>query len=571
MKKAAQSVTNQRLINARKQRGWLQREVADQIGTTRVNISRWEQGITLPSPYFRQRLCSLFEKNISELGLLVDTVGKANEQVLSPSSNQDEVTLNIPHQNPFFTGRDTILTYLHSTLHSNKTVEETQVQVISGLGGIGKTQIAVEYVYRYHEDYRTILWIRAETPAMLIADLMAIANLLNILQKNEQDQHHAVYAVKRWLKSSKHWLLVLDNVGDFTIVNEIIPWKSMGHVIVTTLAQSTGIFAHHIELKQMELDEATLFILHRCKFITRNASLEDASQTLRVQAKTVAIKLNCFPLALDQASAYIEDTGCSLSDYLDQYQIRRGILLDRRGSLVTDHPMSVSTTLFLCFKEVERANLVAAEVLQLCSFLGADAIPEKIITEAVREFVSSLQSISIHFVDVDNVLATLRKYSLLQRHSDMKMFSVHQLVQVVIKERMDKGMLHQWAERAVRVVNHAFPQGKESTLWWLCQLCLIHVEACAELIEEWNLTFTEAGRLLHQAGVYLREHTQYMQAEKYLRKAKDIYEQKLELQHSNVAEILNDLAILYWNKGQYMKAEEFYLRALTLHKQQSEI
>lgn len=576
MKKADQSVTNQRLIDARRQHAWLQQEVADQIGTTRVTVSRWEQGITLPNPYFRQKLCSLFEKSKAELGLLVDTVSKDKEQTPPSSShNQDGASFRIwyvPHQrNSFFTGRDAVLTHLYYTLHLHENPAVTQVQAISGLGGIGKTQIAAEYAYRYHDDYHAVLWVRAETPEMLIADFVAFADLLNLPQKGEQNQHCVVEAVKHWLKNSMHWLLILDNVEDFTVANETIPWESSGHVILTTRAQSMGIFAHRIELKQMEFDEATLFLLRRARLIKRDASLEDTPEALRVPAKAIAVLLNGLSLALDQASAYIEDTGCSLSDYLDQYQIRRGILLDRRGSLVTDHPETVSRILSLCFEAVERISPTAANVLRLCVFLAADAIPEEIIAWGLRELDPISQPIVADFAALDDALVASRKYSLLQRNSEMKTLNIHRLVQVVLKERMNESMQRQWAAHAVRAVNHAFPQGKEFTSWPRCQLCLVHVEACAELIEEWNMAFAEAGQLLHRLGVYLREHAQYIQAEKQLWKAKEICERKLGLQHPDVAEILNDLALLYWNRGQYVKAEELYLQTLTMREQQIEL
>lgn len=95
MKKASQASTNLWLINERKQRAWLQQDVADRVGTTRVTISRWEHGITLPSPYFRQQLCAVFEKSATELGLLIDTADEISEMKEIPSNNQDKDCLSI--------------------------------------------------------------------------------------------------------------------------------------------------------------------------------------------------------------------------------------------------------------------------------------------------------------------------------------------------------------------------------------------------------------------------------------------------------------------------------------------
>lgn len=90
MKKAFQASTNQWLINERRQHAWLQQDVADRVGTTRVTISRWEHRITLPSPYFRQQLCAVFEKSAAELGLLIDDADEMGEMEEISSYNQDK-------------------------------------------------------------------------------------------------------------------------------------------------------------------------------------------------------------------------------------------------------------------------------------------------------------------------------------------------------------------------------------------------------------------------------------------------------------------------------------------------
>jgi len=92
-------------------------------------------------------------------------------------------------------------------------------------------------------------------------------------------------------------------------------------------------------------------------------------------------------LALDQAGAYIEETQCDLTGYLDLYRTRRTELLKRRSRLRTDHPEPVATTWSLSFQQVEQANPAAADLLRLCSFLDPDAIPEEIITEGASELV----------------------------------------------------------------------------------------------------------------------------------------------------------------------------------------
>src|SRR5437763_5998976 len=141
-----------RLKHERERHGWTQSEIAGRIGTTQVNISRWEKGITAPGPYYRQKLGVLFGKTLAELGFVMEETERKEEISALPIPALGQPPLwNIPYRrNPFFTGREEILTYLHNVLTENKTAAAlTQAQAISGLGGIGKTQIAIEYVYRY--------------------------------------------------------------------------------------------------------------------------------------------------------------------------------------------------------------------------------------------------------------------------------------------------------------------------------------------------------------------------------------------------------------------------------------
>src|SRR5438874_10730018 len=136
---ARPSVT--RLRQERTQRGWTQSEVAERIGSTRVNISRWEGGLIVPGPYYRQRLSDLFGKSIQELGLIPEDSEERNEEVsASPDTDPHTSPLTLPiwsvpyRRNPFFTGREEILDHLHTVLRSRKAVALTQAYAISGLG-----------------------------------------------------------------------------------------------------------------------------------------------------------------------------------------------------------------------------------------------------------------------------------------------------------------------------------------------------------------------------------------------------------------------------------------------------
>jgi tetratricopeptide (TPR) repeat protein/transcriptional regulator with XRE-family HTH domain len=565
MKKESHTTPNIRLKAQRLRKRWSQVYVATMIGTTDVTVSRWENGATFPSLYYRQQLCELFGKSAEELGLLpvIEETSQA-ERSPSPASS---VAWNVPYRrNPLFTGREDVLERLHTLLHTSKAVALTQVQAISGLGGMGKTQTALEYAYRYRDEYQAVFWCRAETRGVLIADFVNIAEVVGLPEREEQDQRIVIQAVQRWLQTHTGWLLILDNIEEFTVVVDILPVESAGQVLLTTRTQVTGPFAQRLDLEQMTPQEGTLFLLRRAKVLGPDAQLEEAFPADRATAMAIAHVLGGLPLALDQAGAYIEETGCSLFDYLERYRTRQAALLHRRGKLVTDHPESVSTTFSLSFEHVEHADPVAADLLRLCAFLDPDAIPEEMLMGGESERGLIQQPVAPDPVDLDEALAVLRTYSLLRRNPETRTLTMHRLVQTVLKERMDEHEQCHWAERAVQAVNAVFPNGDDAT-WPLCQRYLSHAEACAELIDRWEIRSAEAGRLLLMTGTYMWLRAQYAQAELLLCKARAIRMQVLGPEHPETAECLNNLAVLYDELGRYTEAEPLLQQALAIWEQ----
>jgi tetratricopeptide (TPR) repeat protein/transcriptional regulator with XRE-family HTH domain len=562
-------VTLSRLKREREQRGWTQSELAEHIGTTQVNVSRWEKSITVPGPYYRQRLADIFAKSIEELGFISQSNEELDEGIMALSdtpSTPSTPIWNVPQRrNPFFTGREQILAHLYNVFRSSNVSPSIQVQAISGLGGIGKTQIASEYAYRYLNHYQAIVWIDASSRDALNTEFMLLAGLLNLPEQQETDQDIVIRAVKRWLSAHSNWLLILDNVDDPEMIMSFLPANGMGDVLITTRLQALGTVAQSIEVEKMGLDEGVLFLLHRSKILALSAKIDQTVEEHFAQAAEIVAVLDGLPLALDQAGAYIEETRCGLSGYLDLYGMRRKELLLRRGRLPLDHPEPVATTWSLSFQRVEQESSTAADLLRLLAFLNPEAIPEELIPPDVTETGSSRVPITGDPLKINEVVELLLCYSLIQRNPEAKSFSMHRLVQVVLKDTMSREVQCLWAEQAIRVVNTIFPDGALHT-WTKCEHYLPHVQVCATHVEEYELAFSEAARLFNESASYLIARGRYGQAEYLLLKALAIYQQVLEADHLDTARALNDLGVLYQKQGKYYHAESMLQKALVVRQ-----
>ena len=177
-------------------------------------------------------------------------------------------------------------------------------------------------------------------------------------------------------------------------------------------------------------------------------------------AREISEEVGGLPLALDQAGAYLEETGTGLGDYLGLLRQRAKELLERRGGLDSDH-LSVAATYLTSFEKLAKQNPAAAELMQATAFLAPDAIPEEIFTEGAAEFGPVLQATASDPIKWDEAIAAAFKFSLIERKPG-KLLAVHRMVQAVAKSRMSAEERAQWAEQVVRAVNAAFP---------VCRIC----------------------------------------------------------------------------------------------------
>lgn len=188
------------------------------------SIEKWERGDVLPDRARVEDLIRALELTQAERLLLLEA--HAGHRIL-PSLHNMPAT-----RNPYFTGRENVLAQLHNHLSPGGQVALTQA--ISGLGGIGKTQIALHYAYRFQKAYSHVLWATAESSALLVTEFVKLAHDLELPEKDEEDQSKIVRAVQRWLREYVDWLLILDNVEDLGLIASFIPAGHLGSVLVTT-------------------------------------------------------------------------------------------------------------------------------------------------------------------------------------------------------------------------------------------------------------------------------------------------------------------------------------------------
>jgi tetratricopeptide (TPR) repeat protein len=464
---------------------------------------------------------------------------------------------NVPFApNPFFTGRENTLEEVHKRLISSKRV------ALSGMRGVGKTQVAAEYAHRHAHEYETVLWVKAETRETLISDFIAIAHLLNLPQKDERDQAIIVSALNRWLETNNSWLLILDNTDELSRLREFVPSTHSGHVLLTTCAQAFGVTAEKVYVEELDLEEAALLLLRRAVLIDRKMSFRDATVSERELALDLARQLGRLPLALDQAGAFIEETPSTLVEYRKLYEKEGTRLRKQRGDLSADHP-SVSVTFSLAFTELLKRDQSAAALVRLCAFLSPDAIPEEIfILSGVvigEEFALGAKS----ELDFAQTLKQAAKFSMIRRDASDRSLDIHRLVQEVLIDEMDSEQRRLWAERTVRAVEAAFPEVTFPN-WNKCERLLAHAKTCAALIDQFSFEFECAGRLLNQTAYYMARRARYKDAMQLCLHATAIYEKVFGANHPSFAISLNNQASLYEEQGRYDEAEKFYQRALTI-------
>ena len=274
------------------------------------------------------------------------------------------------------------------------------------------------------------------------------------------DSNEVVAAVRRWLGREPGYLLILDNADDPALVKPYLPPDPRGHVLLTSRAHNFDILGIRkpIGLPVLPPDEALEFLRKRTD---REGPLDPAEQDA---ARTLAEELGYLPLALEQAAAYMVEHGNRSPSISTAYRALRLKLLDEMGPVTGEYPETVRTTWKRNFDAVAAASPASIALLRLSAFFAPDAIPYELILEGASDLgeplAPALASPAGGDYALNKLLTPLARYSLVRRDPEARTYSVHRLVQAVLLDELTASTRKDLAERAVQVLDRAFPDVK---------------------------------------------------------------------------------------------------------------
>ncbi|WP_405879594.1 FxSxx-COOH system tetratricopeptide repeat protein [Streptomyces sp. NBC_01136] len=332
---------------------------------------------------------------------------------------------NAPQRNYSFTGRNSVLDRVREQLSSGISVVLPQPQALFGLGGVGKTQVALEYVYRFMADYDLVWWISAEQSDLVVASLAELADRIGAPGGEDLTlaSQEALQMLARGLPT-KRWLLVFDNADDPEQLTPYFPAGGGGHILVTSRNQA---WAQQVESLPIDvfLREESL------EHLTRRApglATEEADQ--------VATAVGDLPLAVEVAAAWLAETATPIEDYLLQLAEQTTEVLSVNQP--ANYPQTVAATWNVSIARLRERSPASVRLLQLCAFLAPEPISSRLLyskemIDALKPYDPDLQESLM----LGRVIREIGRFALAKVDQVTDSIQVHRLVQSVIRSQLD--------------------------------------------------------------------------------------------------------------------------------------
>jgi hypothetical protein len=358
---------------------------------------------------------------------------------------------NVSPRNPGFVGRDTTLVQLRERLRSGGTAV---VQALHGMGGVGKTQVAIEYAYRYAGAYDVVWWISAEETGLIGEQYTALAVELDLISP-QTDTASAVGALRAHLRRHGRWLLVLDNAES---PGDLRTWllAGPGHTLITSRNPGWGELAARVEVDVLSRRKSVELI-----HVFRPGVGE-------ADADRLAEALGDLPLALAQAAGYLAETGRPVAHYLGLLKTQAEELLDQ--SPPESHPRSLAAVIRVSTDRLAEVDPAALALVRVGAFLAPEPIPADVLIRPIAATgdswppeLDALRSVVTSPVAADRSLGRVGRYGLARTDRGLQL---HRLTQAILRDQLATDATAAYRSYAQALLVAADPGDERDPVCW---------------------------------------------------------------------------------------------------------